>query len=371
MQHPDFVQFFTTGTTAAQASQNINIHDNVFLMGNGTGVQGVFLGNEAGVPYKNVSITNNMFYTSFWNGIAVYKADGVVIDNNTVVNVPNNSGTFEGKPMVTNASWVLVDHVTNAQVTDNVASRVRFDYSTGTQSGNVNIAWNGQKGVLTYADVLSNGWAGASANIDDFQVKSAYAGKGTVMTPLYQAGSATATAPADHPDAMPAPLPPSSPTISGTEARDQLTGTAAAETILARGGSDFVNAGGGNDTLDGGAGKDWMAGQGGDDVYVFSSVAEIGKGSSRDVLNAWGEGLNGRGNDTIDLRALDANTAVTGDQAFSWLGTGDFTGKAGELRAYFDGTNTIVEGTVNADTTADFQIEISGKVTLATNDFLF
>jgi Ca2+-binding RTX toxin-like protein len=258
--------------------------------------------------------------------------------------------------------------VANAQVTDNLASSVRFLASTGTQSGNVLSAWNGQKGVLSYASVYADAWAGASATIDDFLVKSAYAGKGASLTPLHQAGAGTATT---SPAPTPAPPTSSSKTISGTDGRNELYGTSAAETILGRGATDVINAGSGNDILDGGAGKDWLVGQGGNDIFVFSSVADIGRGSTRDVISAWGEGLNGRGHDMIDLRSIDADIGISGNQAFRWLGTGGFTGKAGELRTFFDGTNTIVEGTVNADRVADFQIQISGKIALATADFLF
>jgi hypothetical protein len=202
--HPDFVQFFTFGTT--RSSENINIHDNVFLQGSGTGVQGIFLGNDIGLTYKNVTIANNLFYTSYWHGIAVYRADGVAIDNNTLVNVPNNFGTFEGKPMATFATWVLVQNVTNAQVTDNLANNIRFEASTGIRSGNVLSAWNGQKGLQTYMDVYANAWAGASANIDDFQAKSAYAGKGANLTPLHQAGAETAMAPSKPSAGTPQPV---------------------------------------------------------------------------------------------------------------------------------------------------------------------
>ena len=47
-----------------------------------------------------------------------------------------------------------------------------------------------------------------------------------------------------------------------------------------------------------------------------------------------------------------------------------FSDQAGELRTYFDGTNTIVEANVNGDAAADFQILVNGKVTLSAVDFL-
>jgi hypothetical protein len=44
---------------------------------------------------------------------------------------------------------------------------------------------------------------------------------------------------------------------------------------------------------------------------------------------------------------------------------------ADALRLCTSQRKSYLSCTVNADTTADFQIEISGKVALATNDFLF
>ena len=43
------------------------------------------------------------------------------------------------------------------------------------------------------------------------------------------------------------------------------------------------------------------------------------------------------------------------------VGSNSFSDQAGELRAYFDGTNTIVEANVNGDASADFQILVNGR----------
>jgi Ca2+-binding RTX toxin-like protein len=141
--------------------------------------------------------------------------------------------------------------------------------------------------------------------------------------------------------------------------------------IVLKGGSDIVNAGSGDDIIVGGLGNDFLCGQGGDDIFVYTSIQESGvTASTRDVISAWGEGLYGRGNDTLDLSRIDANVSESGDQAFAWIGSKGFTGAAGELRAYFDGTNTIVEGTVDGGKAPDFQIQISGKVALTSADFV-
>jgi hypothetical protein len=69
--------------------------------------------------------------------------------------------------------------------------------------------------------------------------------------------------------------------------------------------------------------------------------------------------------DKIDLSAIDANTAIAGNQAFSYIGAAAFSGAAGEL--HFAGG--FVEGDINGDTIADFKISV-GVPALAAGDFV-
>ena len=78
-----------------------------------------------------------------------------------------------------------------------------------------------------------------------------------------------------------------------------------------------------------------MTGEGGDDIYVYTSISESRIGDDCDVI--WGFG---NGNDKIDLAKVDANSLVTGTQAFKWVGGNAFTGQAGELRSSFDGADS-------------------------------
>src|SRR5262245_61970327 len=53
--------------------------------------------------------------------------------------------------------------------------------------------------------------------------------------------------------------------------------------------------------------------------------------------------------DILDLSRDDADTSTEGDQAFTFIGTGTFTGSAGQLRVY-DGTEgAVVEGDVDGN----------------------
>ena len=80
--------------------------------------------------------------------------------------------------------------------------------------------------------------------------------------------------------------------------------------------------------------------------------------------------------DHIDVSTIDANGALAGDAAFIWLGTAAFNGRAGALHYLQEnpvGTvndKTIIEGDLNGDRIADFQIELTGLKALVATDFI-
>ncbi|WP_436041195.1 M10 family metallopeptidase C-terminal domain-containing protein, partial [Rhizobium sp. LjRoot98] len=80
--------------------------------------------------------------------------------------------------------------------------------------------------------------------------------------------------------------------------------------------------------------------------------------------------FSGTGGDRIDLSAIDANTAASGNQAFTYVGTAAFTGKAGELRYVKAASDTYVYGDVNGDGKADFAIHLDDAVSLAKGYFV-
>jgi methionine-rich copper-binding protein CopC len=123
----------------------------------------------------------------------------------------------------------------------------------------------------------------------------------------------------------------------------------------------------GNDTLIGGAGQDRLAGGAGNDKFVYSAVSDSGVTSATwDVITDFAAG------DKIDLSALDANTALVGDQAFAApvVGAGvpgAFT-TAGAL--YFDSVAHVLYGNTNATPAAEFAIQLSGVATLSSLDII-
>ncbi len=139
---------------------------------------------------------------------------------------------------------------------------------------------------------------------------------------------------------------------------------------LALGGNGFINTitgGAGNDTLIGGGGADLVIGGGGADLFVMMALSDsTAVASGRDRVGDFSVVAG----DRIDLQALDADSTVVGDQAFSFLGSAALTGKAGQLVQGVFGADTRVQGDVNGDGVADFSLLLTGSVTLGVGSFV-
>ena len=119
--------------------------------------------------------------------------------------------------------------------------------------------------------------------------------------------------------------------------------------------------------LIGGLGADRLTGGTGADRFDFNSLAELGL--TKTTWDTITDFKTSEG-DKIDLRGVDANTALIGDQAFTFVGAASaFTGDAtGKLR--FDAVNHILYGSTDADTDAEFAIALAGVKILVSADFM-
>ena len=131
---------------------------------------------------------------------------------------------------------------------------------------------------------------------------------------------------------------------------DNIDGGAGDEEIHGGAGNDTVNGGAGDDALVGGAGTDLLVGGLGNDVFDFDGLSELGLGATSDVISGWNAG------DQIDLTTIDWNTALAGDQAFTFVGAGAFTATAGQVR-YSGG---VLQFNTDTDTAAEYEILITG-----------
>lgn len=156
-------------------------------------------------------------------------------------------------------------------------------------------------------------------------------------------------------------------TLTGNIGRDKLSGGAGVDKLLGDGGNDYLYGGSGNDKLTGGAGADDLWGGSGADTFIFKSIKETTVlGAGRDTIFDFST----KQKDKIDLSAIDANTTKGGNQAFSFIGTKAFGGKAGELRYEKAKSDTYIHGDVNGDKVADFTIHLDDRVSLSKSYFI-
>ena len=157
-------------------------------------------------------------------------------------------------------------------------------------------------------------------------------------------------------------------TLIGDSGRNVLRGGAGGDTMNGLEGNDRMLGGNGADTINGNTGRDVMTGGGGLDIFDFNSISDSAVGDAkRDLITDFTTGA-----DLIDLSTIDANTVLGGNQAFAFIGNGAFTNVAGQLRfsSVAGQQYTTVEGDVNGDGKADFQIGLFGTLALAAADFV-
>ena len=148
--------------------------------------------------------------------------------------------------------------------------------------------------------------------------------------------------------------------LRGDNGANVINGLGGTNALQGRGGNDTLIGGIGNDKLQGDAGADTLTGGLGFDTFIFVATGDspmTGRDTITDFLSL---------TDKIDLRAIDANSLASGDQAFTYIGSSSFTKKAGQLSF----TGGLVAGDVNGDGVADFQIVVSGLAVLAAGDFI-
>jgi Ca2+-binding RTX toxin-like protein len=155
---------------------------------------------------------------------------------------------------------------------------------------------------------------------------------------------------------------------------DFLLGNAGNDLLDGGRGNDRMNGGTGNDTLWGGRGGDFLVGEAGADIFQYFSVED-----SQNVLL---DGVNQldqiadftQGQDKIDLSAIDANPALAGDQAFTFVADpahyiGDWTGTVWQTtdpRSGFVTLNISVDGSP----AAEMQIYMSHPYQFTAADFI-
>ena len=159
---------------------------------------------------------------------------------------------------------------------------------------------------------------------------------------------------------------------TGSDFNDILTGNSANNVLKGGAGADVIDGRGGNDTIYSGLGADMFWGGGGQDTFVFTDYRDSGVTHTQlsgGGFNAVNHGIDTikdfqTGTDKIDLSQIDADTTLSGNQAFHFVD--QLTGHAGELRVFLgtsvDSQNPVnenwfkLQGDVDGDGIADFEL---------------
>ncbi|WP_421594673.1 M10 family metallopeptidase C-terminal domain-containing protein [Shinella sp. M27] len=154
---------------------------------------------------------------------------------------------------------------------------------------------------------------------------------------------------------------------TGNELANTITGSDGNNVLKGMSGNDKLFGRVGNDTLIGGQGADDLYGGTGKDAFVFTSlkdstVAVSGRDTIFDFSRTQG--------DRIDLSGIDAMSTTSKNDAFAFIGSKGFSGKAGELRFDKEAAGTYIYGDVDGNGKADFAIELTAAVMLLKGDFI-
>lgn len=149
--------------------------------------------------------------------------------------------------------------------------------------------------------------------------------------------------------------------LYGGTGADKLSGSAFAygeagnDTIIAALDENFSIPSGGR--LDGGAGDDVISGA------LDGFTVDVGTGKDTVIAGvASFDILHFGADDLLDLSAIDADPNVSGDQAFTYVGSKNFSNTAGELR--FDAASHALSGDLDGDGYAEFTLTLTDTASI-------
>ncbi|MFL5338166.1 MAG: calcium-binding protein [Geminicoccaceae bacterium] len=154
--------------------------------------------------------------------------------------------------------------------------------------------------------------------------------------------------------------------VAGTATRSAETDTLSSiQGAIGSSTADTFQGDGGKNSFQGGGGRDVATGGVARDVFDYDHTSDSRPGSTnRDVITDFAHN-----SDKIDLTGIDADATHAGNQAFVFVGGDALTG-AGQVDFISSGGNTIVQASTDADSTPEFQIRLTGMVTLSEGDFI-
>jgi Ca2+-binding RTX toxin-like protein len=150
---------------------------------------------------------------------------------------------------------------------------------------------------------------------------------------------------------------------TGSEVERLRTDNVVGTTRIDLAGNEFGNTIAGNNgqnVIVGYGGLDIMTGNGLADVFVWTSTAETGiVANEADVVTDFNPGVG----DSLAFNLIDADVTVGGDQAFTFIGTADFTAP-GQIRTFTDGLDTFILLNTDTDAVQEATIRVLGVHTV-------
>ncbi len=150
--------------------------------------------------------------------------------------------------------------------------------------------------------------------------------------------------------------------LLGNDGINVLDGGDGNDTLSGGKGNDTLLGGNGNDQLTGGAGFDMLTGGGDADSFRFLNIADSSL-ATPDQITDFLSGV-----DKIDLSAIDADTTVSGDQAFT-LVMGNHADK-GQIAAYLSGGTLVLDINNDNDAQIEMRIVLLNHPAITTTDFI-
>lgn len=297
--------------------------------------------------------------------------DTYVIDSSADVIVENAGEGSDTLQVKTSYSLVNLPNVENLTYTGTAAATLTGNAAANQINGGIgNDTIDGGAG----ADTMAGGNGNDTYLVDvanDLIVEAAGAGTDTVKASVsFTLGANVETLILTGAAAIDGTGNDLANTITGNGAANHLYGLGGIDTLIGGSGDDYLDGGLGGDTLRGGAGADTLIGGSGQDKFDWDAVSDTGVGAARDQVLDFKHTV-----DKLDLSTIDAKTGTQTNDAFKFIGAAAFSGTAGELRSQVihdaSGDYTVVQGDVNGDGVADFEIALVGyTASLLASDFI-
>ncbi|MEQ1520021.1 MAG: hypothetical protein ABL936_02000 [Aestuariivirga sp.] len=168
-------------------------------------------------------------------------------------------------------------------------------------------------------------------------------------------------------------------TVFGDSGGNIILGWKGDDFIRGRGGVDNILGGEGNDTLIGDtAGDKLYAGtlqdnqsqtDGDADIIKYFQIMDSTYDNGMDTIFQF-EHAAGGGDDRIDLSSIDANTSLGGNQAFQFVGSGNFSMFGGSVRVTTVGGDSVIMVNNDSDAIAEMVIIVDDVTGLTADDFI-